>query len=205
MSLQPEWPPLVLASASPTRASLLRSAGLAFTIAPALAFDEAAARRAARENGCTAAEAARALAEGKAALVSAAMPAAMVLGADQILACGKTWFEKPAGRDEAREQLRALRGREHCLATAVAVARAGKLRFAHAAEAILRFRQFSDALLEAVLEADAAAIGSSVGGYRLEGPGILLCEEILGDHFTILGLPLLPLLAFLRREGVLIA
>jgi len=204
MPLQPEWPPLVLASASPARAKLLKETGLTFTVVPA-SFDERAARLAAREKGSSAAEAASVLAEGKASAVSIAMPEAIVIGADQILALGDNWFEKPTGREQAAEQLRALRGREHLLATAVAVARAGAVRFTHASEATLRFHSFSDSLLEAVLEADAAAIGSAVGGYRLEGPGILLCEEIRGDHFAILGLPMLPLLAFLRSEKLLTA
>ncbi|MGH7117858.1 MAG: Maf family protein [Acetobacteraceae bacterium] len=204
MRLQREWPALVLASTSPTRAKLLKDAGLAFTIVPA-SFNEVGARRAARENGASAQEAAAILAEGKALEVSAAMPEAMVIGADQILAAGESWLEKPVGQQQAAEQLRALRGREHHLASAVAVAAAGHVRFLHTCEATLRFLSFSDSLLEAVLQADRAAIGSSVGGYRLEGPGILLCEQIQGDHFTILGLPMLPLLAFLRTTGLLIA
>lgn len=204
MQLQRESPALVLASASPTRASLLKDAGLVFTVVPA-SFNEARARRAARKKGASAGEAAALLAEGKALAVSAAMPEAMVIGADQILAAGETWLEKPAGPKQAAEQLRALRGREHQLASAVVVAMAGHVHFSRTCEATLRFFAFSDSLLEAVLERDSAAIGSSVGGYRLEGPGILLCEQIQGDHSTILGLPMLPLLAFLRTAGVLIA
>ncbi len=203
MSLQRELPALVLASASAARAKLLRDAGLRFTVVPA-SFDEAGARRAACKVGRNAAEAALELAEGKALLVSGEEPEAMVLGADQVLACEGAWFKKPASREEAAEQLRALRGREHRLVSAVACATAGKVCWSHVSEARLHFRNFSDEVLSGVLEADEAAIGTSVGGYRLEGPGVLLCQAIKGDHFTILGLPLLPLLQFLRGVRVLI-
>ncbi|MGH7078981.1 MAG: Maf family protein [Acetobacteraceae bacterium] len=207
MSLQREKPPLVLASGSAARARLLAEAGLRFEIRPA-DFDEATARKAARAQGCTASEAACQLAIGKALLVSRLHPGSMVIAADQILSLGDApgdiWLEKPAGRAEAAGQLRMLRGREHVLASAVVCATAGTLKFRHVGEAGLRFRNYSDALLEAVLTADAASVGSSVGGYRLEGPGILLCEAIEGDFPTILGLPLLPLLGFLRAAGIII-
>ncbi|MGH7049464.1 MAG: Maf family protein [Acetobacteraceae bacterium] len=203
MSLQREKPPLVLASGSAARARLLAEAGLRFAIRPA-DFDEAMGRLAARAQGGSAAKAARQLAIGKALLVSRLHPDCMVIAADQILSLGDTWLEKPAGRAEAAGQLRMLRGREHLLASAVVCATAGSVQFHHVSEARLRFRNYSDALIEAVLTADAASVGSSVGGYRLEGPGILLCEEIAGDFSTILGLPLLPLLGFLRAAGILI-
>lgn len=201
--LQHEKPPLVLASGSATRARLLADAGLDFTVLPT-GFDEGAELRRARQQGCSAAEAARLLATGKAAAASRLHPDAMVVGADQILAFGETWLERPAGRTEAAEQLRMLRGQEHLLASAVVCTGAGVVRFSHVSEARLRFRDYSDALIEAVLEADAPAIGTSVGSYRLEGPGILLCQEISGDHSTILGLPMLPLLGFLREAGIVI-
>ncbi len=203
MALQRERPELVLASGSAARAMLLGAAGLRFRVAPA-ALDEQAVREAARGAGTEAAGAAAALAEAKARAGSEAAPEALVIGADQILACEGRWFEKPAGRAEAARQLRMLRGRTHLLASAVACARKGEVLWHAVAEARLAFRDFSDDVLEAILEADAAAIGSSVGGYRLEGPGVQLCERIEGDHFTILGLPLLPLLQFLRAEGVLL-
>ncbi|MGH7104855.1 MAG: Maf family protein [Acetobacteraceae bacterium] len=203
MSLQRDKPPLVLASGSAARARLLAEAGLRCEIRPA-DFAEAMVRKAARDQGCSAAEAARKLAIGKALLVSRLRPEAMVIAADQILALGDGWLEKPPGRAEAADQLRLLRGREHLLVSAVVCATGGTVKFRHVSEAKLRFRNYSDALIEAVLTLDAAAIGSSVGGYRLEGPGILLCEEITGDFSTILGLPLLPLLGFLRDEGIII-
>ncbi|MGH7071267.1 MAG: Maf family protein [Acetobacteraceae bacterium] len=201
--LQHEKPPLVLASGSATRARLLADAGLDFTVLPT-GFDEGAERRRARQQGCSAAEAARLLATGKAAAAGRLHPDAMVVAADQILAFGETWLERPAGRTEATEQLRMLRGQEHLLASAVVCTGEGVVRFSHVSEARLRFRNYSDALIEAVLEADAPAIGSSVGSYRLEGPGILLCQEIFGDHSTILGLPMLPLLGFLREAGIVL-
>lgn len=203
MALQRERPELVLASGSAARAMLLRSAGLRFRVAP-VALDEGAIRDAARRAGEDAGQAAMALAAAKALTGSEAAPEALVIGADQVLACEGRWFEKPAGKQEAAEQLRMLRGRTHVLATALAGASGGEVVWRMVAEARLTFRRFSDELLEGVLKADAASIGSSVGGYRLEGPGVLLCERIEGDHFTILGLPLLPLLGFLRERGVLV-
>ena len=203
MALQPDRPELVLASGSAARARLLRDAGLRFRAMPVV-LDEESVREAARSAGAKAGQAAIALAKAKALAGSEMAPEALVIGADQILVCAGHWFEKPAGRAEAGEQLRMLRGRTHLLATAVACAKGGKMLWHDVAEARLTFRDFSDAAMESVLEADAEAVGGSVGGYRIEGPGILLCERIEGDHFTILGLPLLPLLGFLRMQGMLL-
>jgi septum formation protein len=202
MGLQREGPGLVLASSSPTRAMLLRSAGLRFSVAPS-AFDEAGIRERAWREGWDASQAAIALAEAKARTVSEQAPEALVIGADQILACDRAWFTKPLSRLEAAEQLRALRGRTHALATAVACATAGNVVWRFGTEAKVTLRNFSDLVLESVLDADPTVIGNSVGGYRLEGPGVLLCERIEGDHFTVLGLPLLPLLQFLREQTIL--
>jgi len=193
----------VLASGSATRAMLLRNAGLRFSIMSGT-IEEGLVRRTAHARGEDAGEVARALAESKATMASTAIPEALVIGADQILDCEGTWFEKPRSRGVAAEQLRALRGRTHRLATAVACAREGKVLWAHLSDARVGFREFSEELLQGVLDADSAAIGGSVGGYRLEGPAVLLCHAIEGDHFTILGLPLLPLLCFLRGFGVLV-
>jgi septum formation protein len=203
MALQPDRPELVLASGSAARVKLLRGAGLRFRAIP-VALDEEPVREAARGAGAGAAEAAIALAKAKARAGSEMAPEALVIGADQILVCAGHWLKKPAGRAEAAAQLRMLRGRRHHLATAVACTQGGKMLWHSVSEAWLTFRDFSDAALESVLEADAAAVGSSVGGYRIEGPGVLLCERIEGDHFTILGLPLLPLLGFLRMQGMLL-
>jgi septum formation protein len=127
----------------------------------------------------------------------------VVVGADQTLALGNRLLSKPAGRAQAAEQLRALAGRRHQLCSAVAVARDGKILFAEISMAHMTMRQLSGDEIRSYLDQAGEAVTSSVGAYQLEGLGVHLFERIEGDHFTILGLPLLPLLAFLRREGVL--
>ena len=203
MALQRERPKLVLASSSATRAMLLKAAGLTFSISPA-ELDEGMVRKAAQGAGLDGGETALRLAEEKARSVGERERDALVIAADQMLVCGGKWFTKPADRAEAMLQLKALRGRTHRLPTAVACSLGAELRWSHVSEARLTFRLFSDATLEAVLDADPVGTVGSVGGYRLEGAGVLLCERIEGDHFSILGLPLLPLLGFLREHGVLV-
>lgn len=131
-------------------------------------------------------------------------PDALVIGADQILVCDGTWFDKPADVATARTQLSALRGRTHVLATATVCCQAGQRRWRHVAKPRLTMRPFSDAFLDAYLAAEAADLTSTVGAYRLEGSGIHLFNRVAGAHDAILGLPLLPLLGFLRRTGVLL-
>jgi septum formation protein len=126
-----------------------------------------------------------------------------VVGADQTLALGTRLFSKPAGRPQATEQLRALAGRSHQLHSAVAVARDGKILFADATMARMTMRHLSEAEIAAYLDEAGEAVTSSVGAYQLEGLGVHLFKRIEGDHFTILGLPLLQLLAFLRSERLL--
>ena len=203
MVLQRERPKLVLASGSATRAMLLEAAGLAFSVCPA-ELDEEKVRKAARKAGLDGGAAALRLAEEKARSVGERAGEALVIAADQMLVCGGRWFSKPRNRGEAVRQLQALRGRTHRLPTAVACSLGAELRWSHVSEARLTFRSFSDAALEAVLDADPSGMLGSVGGYRLEGAGVLLCERIEGDHFSILGLPLLPLLGFLRAQDVLV-
>ena len=128
---------------------------------------------------------------------------ALVLGADQTLALGVRRFSKAPDRAAAREQLRALRGRTHTLHSAVALMRAGTVLFEHVDTASLTMRDFSDDFLERYLDEAGAAATASVGGYQLEGLGIQLFERVAGDHFTVLGLPLIPLLDWLRRAGIL--
>lgn len=140
------------------------------------------------------------LAREKAKAVSANHPGSYVIGADQALALGDRLFNKPAGRAQAMAQLRELAGKSHELNSAVAVARDGKVIFEDVSVARMTMRQMSEAELSAYLDAAGEAVTSSVGAYQLESLGIHLFERIEGDHFTILGLPLLSLLAFLRHE-----
>lgn len=202
--LQASAPTLVLASGSATRRALLTSAGLTVTcLRPAV--DETETLSALAAAGATAEEAATTLAELKARSVEGrAAPGSLVLGADQILELDGAWLERPADREGARAQLLRLRGRTHRLVSAAVLVRAGS-RIWHAVDrAELRVRLFSDAFLEAYLEQAGAALTESVGAYRLEELGALLLERVRGDHFTIQGLPLLPLLGALREQGVLL-
>ncbi len=195
-------PELVLASASPTRARLLEAAGLRPTIEPAQ-LDETALKTAFRAEGRSPGECAIALAEAKARRVADRLPGALVLGCDQLLVCDDEWFDKPADRAAARAQLQALRGKRHALPTAAALVRNGATVWHALEEPALTMRSFSDAFLDDYLAAAGDAALGSVGGYRLEGRGIQLMAAIEGDHFAILGLPLLPLLEFLRESGLI--
>ena len=190
--------PLVLASKSDVRGKMLAAAGLRFEIRPAQ-IDERAVETKAGVND--AAAAARLLARAKAETVAATRPGQLVLGADQTLARGATRFSKPKDRAGADEQLRSLRGRTHELHSALALVRDGEVLFDCVDSAKLTMRDFSDRFLNEYLEMAGNAALTSVGGYQLEGIGIQLFERIEGDYFTILGLPLLPLLAFLRQNG----
>ena len=198
-------PPLILASGSAARAALLRAAGLDFTVVRAL-VDEAALRDALRAEGVPAVDAAVALAEMKARHVVARAPLeAMVLGADQLLELDGEWLEKPSDLAAAATQLRRLRGRRHRLVSAVVAFRGGERVWHHAETATLDLRPFSDAFLADYLAAVGPDILGCVGAYQIEGLGAQLMARVQGDHATILGLPLLPLLQFLRDQGVLVA
>jgi septum formation protein len=196
-------PAVVLASASPTRADLLRAAGVPFEQRPA-AIDEAALKEALHAEGLTPGDAAVALAELKAERVASRMPDAIVLGADQILTCDGRWFDKPQNRAEARAQLSALAGRPHELATAVVAFRSGARVWHHLAVPRLWLRACSTEFLDVYLNTVGEAAFTSVGAYQIEGVGAQLFARIEGDHFAVLGLPLLPLLEFLREQGVLL-
>ena len=196
-------PELVLASASSARRTLLEAAGLVFTTAPA-AIDEAAIRDAARAEGAEATEAALRQAALKAERVGRRRPDALVIAADQILVCDGTWYDKPADLAAARVQLAALRGRAHHLATAVLCWGGGARLWHHIAAPRLTMRAFSPAFLDAYVTAEGERMLTSVGAYRLEGLGVHLFDRIEGEHSAILGLPLLPLLGFLRQHGVLL-
>ncbi|WP_375311817.1 Maf family nucleotide pyrophosphatase [Bradyrhizobium sp. A5] len=189
--------PLILASQSSARKMLLSNAGLAFEAVTA-DIDERGIQAASRLSNPR--EIALLLAREKAKAVSVHRPGSHVIGADQTLALGMRLFNKPAGRPQALAQLRDLAGRSHELNSAVAVARDGKIVFEDVAVARMTMRQMSEDELSAYLDAAGDAVTTSVGAYQLEGLGIHLFERIEGDHFTILGLPLLPLLAFLRSE-----
>jgi septum formation protein len=191
---------LVLASKSESRHAILQAAGIPHEVEPADVDERLVERRA---GAADAAQVAELLAREKARVVSARRPGALVLGADQTLALGERRFSKPRDRASAREQLLLLRRRTHELYSAIALARDGRLLFEHREVARLTMRSFSEAFLEAYLDAVGGASATSVGGYQLERAGIQLFERIEGDHFVILGLPLLALLQFLRREGVL--
>jgi septum formation protein len=192
--------PLVLASKSEVRRTMLEAAGIPVETRPA-DIDERGIEAASGEAGPG--EVAALLAREKALAVSAKLPGRLVVGADQTLALGRERFSKPAGRAAAREQLQSLRGRTHELYAAIAVSYDGGVLCRHTAQASLTMRPFSDSFLDAYLDAAGAAVTRSVGGYQLERIGIQLFERIEGDHFTILGLPLLPLLGFLREQGSL--
>ena len=194
---------MVLASASPTRAQLLRAAGVPFEQQPA-AVDELSLKEALRAEGVPAGDAAVALAELKAERVAAQMPDAVVLGADQILTCENRWFDKPRDRTEASAQLEALAGKRHDLATAVVAVRGGARVWHHVATPRLWLRPCSPSFREAYLDAVGEAALASVGAYQIEGLGAQLLHRIDGDHFAVLGLPLLELLEFLRAQGVLL-
>lgn len=191
---------IVLASASAVRAAILRQAGVRFAVDAAV-VDEDEIKRSLRSEGVDTVRAADTLAELKASRVSGRHADALVIGADQILDCDGAWFRKPADLAEARRDLMALRGRSHWQVTSVCVVRNGNLLWHHSNRARLVMRDFSDDFLDQYLAAAGGGILGCVGAYQLEGAGVQLFSEIDGDHFAILGLPLLPLLDFLRGYG----
>jgi septum formation protein len=192
--------PLMLASKSASRRAVLESAGIPIDIEPADVDEREIEARAGFDDP---GQIAALLAREKAKAVSAQHPQRMVLGADQTLALGQRRFSKAPNRVVAREQVAALRGNTHTLHSALAVMRGGAVLFEIVDAAHLTMRNFSDAFLDSYLDAVGDKVLSSVGGYQLEGRGIQLFERVEGDHFTVLGLPLLPLLGWLREAGLL--
>jgi septum formation protein len=192
--------PLVLASGSVVRRKLLEAAGIPVEVRPA-SLDERAVEGSAPNDDPS--KVAVLLARAKALRVAADVPSRVVVAADQTLALGTRRFDKPADRTSARAQLKTLAGHTHELHAAVAVVRGRDGGFGHRSAARLTMRPLSDAFLDRYLEAAGDAVSASVGAYQLETLGVHLFERIEGDHFTILGLPLLPLLAYLRAEGSL--
>lgn len=190
---------LLLASTSPIRGTLLAHAGVPFAAVPP-AVDERAIKFAHEGSD---AELAIALAEAKALSVSRASPEALAIGSDSIVSVEGRRFSKPADRAEAAEHLRLFSGKAMHLTSAVALARGDSVEWSTARSAELHFRPLTDTFIEEYLDRDWPEVSYCVGVFRLEGPGVQLFERIEGDHFTILGLPLLPLLAELRERGVL--
>jgi septum formation protein len=178
---------------------MLAAAGLDPILAPA-AIDEERLKRRTKAGGLDAGEAALRLAEAKARAVAPSHPGSLVIGADQMLVCDGQWFDKPADLAAARRQLLSLRGRTHSLPTAVVCLRDEICLWRHLETPRLTLRRFSDEDVDAVLAAEGDAALGSVGAYRIEGPAIRLFESIEGDWFAILGMPLLPLLSFLRNS-----
>ncbi len=194
--------PLILASASTARASMLRAAGVELEIVPAR-VDESELKLSLKQQGADVETAAIALAELKALQVSRSRPGRLVLGADQMLDCENVWFDKPENRAAAKTQLLALRGKAHRLTSAAVLARDGQRIWHNAAAAKLTMRSFTEAFLELYLDRAGEAVLSAVGAYQLEGLGAQMFQKIDGDFFTILGLPLLPVLDILREQNVL--
>ena len=204
MSSSLDRPELILASASTSRVAILRQAGLAITQDVA-GVDEDLVKLSLRAEGADATHVAITLADLKAQQVSRRHPGAFVIGADQMLECNGVWFDKPPDIDHARAHLMSLRGRKHDLITAAVVVRDGARVWQHVERATLTMRPISDAFIESYLQTVGADVCGTVGAYRLEGLGAQLFTRVDGDFFTILGLPLLPLLDFLRGHGIVAA
>lgn len=193
--------PLVLASKSASRRQLLEAAGIPLAIDPAEIDERAIEQSQAAKAGAK--EVAALLAREKALATAARHPKGIVLGADQTLALGERRFSKPPSRKAAAAQLAELSGKTHELHSGAAVARDGKIAFEVVTTARLTMRPLSSAFIDAYLDAAGERVSTSVGAYQLEGLGIHLFEKIEGDHFTILGMPLFPLLAYFRAAGMI--
>lgn len=193
---------MILASTSPTRLQMLRAAGLdPTTVAPRV--DEATIRDALAAEGAHPRDIADTLAEMKARKVAEKHPTALVLGCDQVLALDRQTFAKPETQDDARQQLRQLRGKTHKLLSALVIYENAEPVWRFVGEARLTMHQFSDAYLDDYVTRNWDSIRHSVGCYKVEEEGVRLFSAITGDHFTILGLPLLPLLAWLGNRGMI--
>ncbi|RCK40834.1 Maf family protein [Thalassospira xiamenensis] len=193
---------LILASSSKARHSMLRNSGVDCE-AIASMIDEDGYKQSMKAEGASAAEAAETLAEMKALRMYRQQPDGIVIAADQMLECNGIWFDKPRDRDNTRAQLLALRGKTHQLVSAAVIYKEGSRIWGTIDTAHLTMRNFTDEWLEDYLDAAGNDIYDCVGGYQLEGIGAQLFSEVRGDYFTVLGLPLLPLIGFLRDHGIL--
>ena len=196
--------PIILASASRSRAAMLVASGLKIKIEPA-DINEASVKDACLSEGRNVDYVAALLARKKAELISGRNGGAFVIGADQMLDCGGTWFDKPIDLASAAKTLKAIRGRCHDLVTSVSVVQHEKEIWHKTERATLQVREFSDKFLDEYLQNVGELAVTSVGAYQLEGQGAQLFEKIEGDYFTILGLPLLPLLSFLRAQNLILS
>lgn len=193
---------LILASKSRARAAMLAAAGVVVELLPA-DIDERALDARWVSEGFGPAQVAAKLAKAKAESISREVPDAVVIGADQTLALEERRFSKPKDSAQARAHLTAFRGRTHHLHSAVVVARAGLASFSYVSSAAMTVRAFSDGFMDDYIAAMGSNITSSVGCYQFEGLGLQLFDRIEGDYFTILGMPMLPLLAHLRDIGII--
>lgn len=197
----PVVPPLILASGSASRRLMLESAGLAVQTVVS-GVDEDEIKAALKAEQAPVEEAAVVLAEMKAGRVARRYPGALVLGADQMLDCDGVWFDKPQSRAEAREQLQALSGKTHRLISAAVIIHKGERIWHQIGEARMSVRALSDSFIDGYLDQAGEAVQATVGCYQIEGLGAQLFNRVQGDHFVIRGLPLLPLLEFLRQWKV---
>jgi len=197
-------PKIILASGSSARRVMLAAAGVAFEVEPAQIDEKALTDQFVGHTTCAPPfDLAQFLADEKALDVSARRAGFLVIGSDQVLAKGGRLFSKAKDRAGARETLLALRGKTHQLHSAVSIVRDGKILWSNVQTVSLTMRAFSDAFLDSYLDSAGQAVLSSVGCYELEGRGVQLFETIEGDYFTVLGMPLLPLLGALRARGAL--
>ena len=202
MSILGQTAEIILASGSKTRADLLRGVGLDITIVPAN-VDEDAVKDSLRAEGATADRVAEALSDLKALKISHRFPDALVIGADQTLDCNGVWFDKPVDMDHVSGHLQALSGQKHSLFAGVSVMKDGQRLWGLVEPAHLTMRRLTPDFIDRYCQAVGEDALGSVGGYRLEGLGAQLFSRVEGDYFTILGLPLLPLLGFLRQNGAI--
>ncbi|MBR0656487.1 Maf family protein [Plastoroseomonas arctica] len=203
MMMRPDAPHVVLASGSASRRAVLQAAGVAFEIATPQ-VDEAAIKDACRAEDVPVADTALILADAKASRIARTRPDDLVIAADQMLVCDGAWYDKPADMEAARVQLQALRGRKHELVSGMVAWRGGHRVWQDVTVSPMEMRDFSDEFLDAYLALEGPTLLGSVGAYRLEGPGVQLFARVGGEHSAILGLPLMPLLRFLRQHHVLL-